>query len=113
MISLIDHKSDVDYNVAMQLLKYMACIWAEYEKTFLSERGKISKNNVWTDDNEQSFQIIKKHQLAIICSAPCARTVSRRLHNGPHFLSRTTSRRMVVLNCRTTQLDQSDLRDRK
>ena len=44
MISLIDHKSDVDYNVAMQLLKYMACIWAEYEKTFLSERGKISKN---------------------------------------------------------------------
>ena len=22
----------------------MACIWAEYEKTFLSERGKISKN---------------------------------------------------------------------
>ena len=44
MISLIDHKSDVDYNVAMQLLKYMACIWAEYEKTFLSERGKIGKN---------------------------------------------------------------------
>lgn len=28
----------------MQLLKYMACIWAEYKKTFLSERGKISKN---------------------------------------------------------------------
>ena len=28
----------------MQLLKYMACIWAEYEKTFLSERDKISKN---------------------------------------------------------------------
>lgn len=28
----------------MQLLKYMACIWAEYEKTFLSERGKIGKN---------------------------------------------------------------------
>ena len=44
MISLIDHKSDVDYNVAMQLLQYMACIWAEYEKTFLSERGKIGKN---------------------------------------------------------------------
>ena len=44
MISLIDHKSDVDYNVAMQLLKYMACIWAEYEKTFLAEHGRISKN---------------------------------------------------------------------
>ena len=44
MISIIDHKSDVDYNVAMQLLKYMACIWAEYEKTFLDESGRIIRN---------------------------------------------------------------------
>ena len=34
MISLIEHKTDVDYNVVVQLLKYMACIWAEYEKQF-------------------------------------------------------------------------------
>ena len=36
LISLIEHKSDVDYNVAMQLFYYMAFIWhdyaAEYEK---------------------------------------------------------------------------------
>lgn len=32
VISLIDHKSRVDYNVSIQLLKYMTCIWAEYEK---------------------------------------------------------------------------------
>ena len=44
MISIIDHKSDVDYNVAMQLLLYMACIWAEYEKTFLDESGRIIRN---------------------------------------------------------------------
>ena len=34
LISLIEHKTDVDYNVTVQLLKYMACIWAEYEKQF-------------------------------------------------------------------------------
>ena len=28
----------------MQLLKYMACIWAEYEKTFLDESGRIIRN---------------------------------------------------------------------
>ena len=33
-ISLIEHKSEVDYNISIQLLKYMTCIWAEYEKTF-------------------------------------------------------------------------------
>jgi len=34
LISLIEHKTDVDYNVVVQLFKYMACIWAEYEKQF-------------------------------------------------------------------------------
>jgi len=34
LISLIEHKSEVDYNVVVQLLKYMTCIWAEYEKQF-------------------------------------------------------------------------------
>ncbi|MBR1815342.1 MAG: Rpn family recombination-promoting nuclease/putative transposase [Lachnospiraceae bacterium] len=32
IISLIEHKSDVDYNVAMQLLKYMVLIWDTYGK---------------------------------------------------------------------------------
>ena len=34
LISLIEHKTEVDYNVSVQLLKYMVCIWAEYEKQF-------------------------------------------------------------------------------
>lgn len=33
LISLIEHKSDVDYNVIMQLLQYMTCIWHDYEVT--------------------------------------------------------------------------------
>ena len=37
LLSLIEHKSKVDYNVVVQLLKYMVCIWAEYEKTFGTE----------------------------------------------------------------------------
>ena len=32
LISLTEHKSQVDYNVSMQLLKYMTCIWQEYGK---------------------------------------------------------------------------------
>ena len=32
IISLIEHKSQVDYNVVMQLLRYMVCIWTDYEK---------------------------------------------------------------------------------
>ena len=32
LISLTEHKSQVDYDVAMQLLKYMLCIWLDYGK---------------------------------------------------------------------------------
>lgn len=30
VISLIEHKSSVDYDVTMQILKYMVCIWENY-----------------------------------------------------------------------------------
>ncbi len=30
LVSLIEHKSTVDYNISIQLLKYMVCIWNEY-----------------------------------------------------------------------------------
>ncbi len=30
VISLIEHKSEVDYDVTMQILKYMICIWENY-----------------------------------------------------------------------------------
>ena len=32
LISLIEHKSQVDYNVIMQLLRYMVFIWIDYER---------------------------------------------------------------------------------
>ena len=32
VISLIEHKSDIDYDVAMQLLRYMTVIWHDYQK---------------------------------------------------------------------------------
>lgn len=35
LVSLIEHKSRVDYNVAMQLLRYMVCIWNDYERRML------------------------------------------------------------------------------
>ena len=33
VLSLIEHKSDIDYDVAMQLLRYMYVIWQEYKVT--------------------------------------------------------------------------------
>lgn len=44
VVSLIEHKSDVDYNVAMQLLRYMVCIWTEYGKERLA-RGDGNPGN--------------------------------------------------------------------
>ncbi|MCI9436936.1 MAG: Rpn family recombination-promoting nuclease/putative transposase [Lachnospiraceae bacterium] len=32
LVSLIDHKSLVDYDAPMQLLRYMMCIWTEYRR---------------------------------------------------------------------------------
>ncbi len=43
MVSLIEHKSDVDYNVSMQLLRYMVCIWDDYAKTMEKERWGIRR----------------------------------------------------------------------
>ncbi len=31
-IALIEHKSSVDYNVSMQILRYMVYIWDDYER---------------------------------------------------------------------------------
>jgi len=43
LISLIEHKSQVDYNVSMQLLRYMVCIWNEYGKEMEQEmKGNAS-----------------------------------------------------------------------
>ena len=38
-ITLIDHKTQVDYNVIMQLFRYMCCIWEDYEKEVFKKNG--------------------------------------------------------------------------
>lgn len=42
-ISLIEHKTKVDYNVSMQLLRYMVCIWEDYEREMERKRKGISR----------------------------------------------------------------------
>lgn len=42
-ISLIEHKTEVDYNVSMQLLRYMVYIWEDYEKEMEKKHKGISK----------------------------------------------------------------------
>lgn len=44
LISLIEHKSNVDYNVAMQILKYMVCIWSDYAKQMEAKQEGITRN---------------------------------------------------------------------
>lgn len=43
LISLIEHKSNVDYNVVMQVLRYMAFIWEDYEKEMEMQSEGITK----------------------------------------------------------------------
>lgn len=43
VVSLIEHKSYVDYNVVMQLLRYIVFIWEDYEKEQNKEHQGISK----------------------------------------------------------------------
>lgn len=42
-IALIEHKSHVDYNVAMQILRYMVLIWEDYGKRQEKKVSGISK----------------------------------------------------------------------
>lgn len=43
LISLIEHKSKVDYNVVMQVFRYMAFIWEDYEKDMEKQHEGITK----------------------------------------------------------------------
>ena len=43
LVSLIEHKSSVEYNVVMQILRYMVFIWEDYEKECEKKQKGISK----------------------------------------------------------------------
>ena len=43
VITLIEHKSSVDYNVVMQVFHYMSYIWEEYEKSMEEQHTGITK----------------------------------------------------------------------
>ena len=42
-VTLIEHKTKVDYNVSMQLLRYMVYIWEDYEKEMERKKKGISR----------------------------------------------------------------------
>lgn len=44
LLSIIEHKSQVDYNVTMQILRYIVCIWSEYAKEMNRLYPGISRN---------------------------------------------------------------------
>lgn len=47
LVSLIEHKSRVDYNVTMQLLRYMTCIWTEYAREMEEKQEGISRTKAF------------------------------------------------------------------
>ena len=47
-IALIEHKASVDYNVVMQILRYIAYIWEDYEKQQEKLKSGISKTQKFT-----------------------------------------------------------------
>lgn len=42
LLSLTEHKSQVDYDVSMQLLKYMLCIWLDYGREKKAQKAGAS-----------------------------------------------------------------------
>ena len=43
LISLIEHKAQVDYNVVMQILRYIVFIWEDYEKEQERKQAGVSR----------------------------------------------------------------------
>ena len=50
LVSLIEHKTEVDYNVIMQLLRYMCYIWEDYQKETLKKSAEQSKRSMETEE---------------------------------------------------------------
>ena len=46
-ISLIEHKTQVDYNVAIQIFRYIYQIWEDYEKEMEAKQKGISKTKIF------------------------------------------------------------------
>ena len=47
LISLIEHKSKVDYNVVMQVIRYMVFIWEDYEREMEKRQKGVSRTKAF------------------------------------------------------------------
>ncbi len=47
LVSLIEHKSAIDYNVVMQVLRYMVFIWEDYEKEMEMQHEGVSRTKAF------------------------------------------------------------------
>ena len=91
LISLIDHKSLVDYDVAMQLLRYMMCIWTAYKKELEAKHEGITRRKEfrypviipivyfegeakWTAARNFRERISRESQFRAVSSASCGQT---------------------------------------
>lgn len=47
LISLLEHKTKVEYNITMQILRYMVYIWEDYEKEMEKKQPGITKKKAF------------------------------------------------------------------
>ena len=76
LISLIEHKSNVDYNVVMQVFRYIVFIWEDYEKEMEKQQAGISKTKsfryppilpiVFYDSRENWTAAIRLHERVLL-----------------------------------------------
>ena len=81
VISLIEHKSDIDYDVAMQLLRYMTAIWQDYRKKCNKEKKDSSRRNdrfyIWKSSGRDK-ENLQRNFMVITDKDECARRRSER-----------------------------------
>lgn len=65
IISLIEHKTKVEYNVVMQILRYMVYIWEDYEKEMAKLlRALLYNMNLPEKETEDVVSRIKERKMA-------------------------------------------------
>lgn len=68
IVSLVEHKTEVEYNVAMQILRYMIHIWEDYEKEMNRRYPHISARKNFRYPPEYLLSVMEKVLRALLYS---------------------------------------------
>ncbi|MDE7428760.1 MAG: Rpn family recombination-promoting nuclease/putative transposase, partial [Lachnospiraceae bacterium] len=71
-VTLIEHKTKVDYNVSMQLLRYMVYIWEDYEKEMEKKKKGLNplllnSHTSWYSSMTTAWESLLKREMNYPC----------------------------------------------